>query len=90
MAAHNPRPSAYAEHMPLPSPALQMTPAELDADPQRAIDVLKSGGAILLFSNDGDRFFGVLTRDPEILGDAELAQAVQAGRIPPLSDLLAQ
>jgi hypothetical protein len=30
----------------------------------------------------------VLTRDPEVFGDARLAQQIEAGHMPPLEELL--
>ena len=74
----------------LPSPARAMTLEELDADRESAIEDLKAGGAILVLSNDRERYFGVLTRDPAVVGDAELAQQIQAGHLPPLEELLAE
>jgi len=74
----------------LPSPARAMTLAEIQADHQQVADDLQRGGAILVLSDEVDNYLGVLTRDPRVLGDAELAQQIEAGHIPPLAQLLQQ
>jgi hypothetical protein len=73
----------------LPSPARAMTLAEIQSDHERVADELERGGAILVLSDAVDNYLGVLTRDPSVLGDAELAQQIEAGHLPPLQELLA-
>lgn len=38
---------------------------------------------------DPSVYLGVLTRDPRVLGDAELAHKIEARHLPPLAELLA-
>jgi len=53
------------------------------------LEELKQGGAVLLESGGSEAFLGVLTRDAEMIGDAEIAQLVENGHLPPLEELLA-
>ena len=41
-----------------------------------------------MYSDDRNALLGVLTRDPELFGDARLAQQIEAGHMPPLEQLL--
>ena len=66
-----------------------MTLAQISADYPRVLAELEQGGAILVHSDDREALLGVLTRDPEIFGDARLAQLIEAGHVPPLDELLA-
>lgn len=50
--------------------------------------MLQQGGAILVLTDDEQHYLGVLTRDPVIRGEAELAEAIASGRVPPLDVLL--
>jgi hypothetical protein len=72
----------------LPSPARVLTLSEVNADYQRYLRELEDGGAILVYSDDRQALLGVLTRDPEVFGDARLAQQIEAGHMPPLEQLL--
>ena len=72
----------------LPSPARALTLSEVNADYPRYLRELEDGGAILVYSDDRQALLGVLTRDPEVLGDARLAQQIEAGHMPPLEQLL--
>ena len=72
----------------LPSPARAMTLEEIQAERDDVLEALREGGVILVHSNELDCFLGVLTRDPSVLGDAELAQQIEAGHLPPLDVLL--
>jgi hypothetical protein len=51
--------------------------------------VLDQGGAVIVLSNDREQRLGVLTRDPALLGDAQVAQLIDAGHVPPITELLA-
>lgn len=73
----------------LPSPARAMTLGAIAKDPEQVADDLMAGGAVLVLSDDRSVYLGVLTQDPRVLGDAELAQQIEAGHIPPLAELLA-
>jgi threonine dehydratase len=73
----------------LPRPVRTLTLAEIQADWTAVLDELKQGGAVLLESDGGEAFLGVLTRDAGMIGEAEIAQLVENGHIPPLEELLA-
>jgi len=73
----------------LPSPASAMSLAEIQEDPERVAQDLMRGGVVLVLSDERDVYLGVLTREPSVLGDAELAQQIEAGHLPPLEQLLA-
>jgi hypothetical protein len=66
-----------------------MTLEQIQAEREDVLEELRQGGVILVHSNELDCFLGVLTRDPAVLGDAELAQQIEAGHLPPLEELLA-
>jgi len=72
----------------LPEPVRYITLSELDADPDAAIELLEAGGALLVLSNDRERYFGVLTRDRMVMDAAEISQAVESGRWPALDELV--
>jgi hypothetical protein len=72
----------------LPSPARNLTLSEINADYPKYLAELEQGGAVLVYSDDRQALLGVLTRDPEIFGDARLAQQIEAGHLPPLEQLL--
>src|SRR5918999_1022652 len=55
---------------------------------ERGADEHEQGGAVLVWSAERDDDLGVPTRDPSVLGDAELAQRIEAGHLPPLEELL--
>ncbi len=74
----------------LPSPARAMTLAQIQADHERVAEQLEEGGVILVHSDGLEHYLGVLTRDPSIIGDAELAQQIESGHLPPLEELLAR
>jgi hypothetical protein len=74
----------------LPRPVRTMTLADIQADWQTVLAELKQGGAVLLESDGGEAFLGVLTRDAGMIGEAEIAQLVENGHIPPLEQLLAK
>jgi hypothetical protein len=71
----------------LPFPG-RLTLSGINADDRRYLDELEQGGAILVVSDDEQAFFGVLTREPAVLGDAQLAQLIETEAIPPLERLL--
>ena len=73
----------------LPRPVRTMTLADIQADWQTVLEELKQGGAVLVESDGGEAFLGVLTRDAGMIGEAEIAQLVENGHIPPLEELLA-
>jgi hypothetical protein len=73
----------------LPSPVRTLTLAEIQADWRTVLEQLKQGGAVLVESDGGEAFLGVLTRDAGIIGESEIAQLVENGHIPPLEELLA-
>lgn len=72
----------------LPAPARMLKLSSINADYRRYRAELERGGAIVVQSDDGEVVLGVLTRDPEVLGDAQLAQQIEAGHLPPLEELL--
>jgi hypothetical protein len=72
----------------LPSPARALTLSAINADYEKYLAELEQGGAILVYSDDRQALLGVLTRDPAVLGDARLAQQIEAGNLPPLEELL--
>jgi hypothetical protein len=72
----------------LPFPARRLTLSEINADYRKYLGELEQGGAILVVSDDEQAFLGVLTRDPAVLGDAQLAQLIETGAVPPLERLL--
>ena len=73
----------------LPSPARAMTLAQIQADREQVAGDLERGGAIVVWSDDHEHYLGVLTRDPRVRGNAEVAQLIEAGHLPPLEELLA-
>lgn len=73
----------------LPSPVRSLTLAELEAQHERVFAELEGGGAIRLYTNDMERYLGVLTRDQRLLDAADLAQLIENGHIPPLDELVA-
>jgi hypothetical protein len=81
----------YHRHMAaLPSPARMLTLSSINADYRRYLAELEQGGAIVVLSDDHEVVLGVLTRDPEVFGDASVAQQIEAGHLPPLDVLLAR
>ncbi len=72
----------------LPHPVTGMSLGELRERQDEALQILEQGGAIILHSDDGERLFGVLTRDRQLVGDATVAAMIDAGTIPPLDQLL--
>jgi hypothetical protein len=78
----------YSRGMSLPSPARALTLSEVNADYPRYLRELEDGGALLVYSDDRQALLGVLTRDPEVFGDAQLAQQIEDGHMPPLEQLL--
>jgi hypothetical protein len=74
----------------LPTPVRTLTLAEIQADWPTVLDELKQGGTVLVESDGGEAFLGVLTRDAGMIGEAEIAQLVENGHIPPLEELLEQ
>jgi hypothetical protein len=73
----------------LPHPSEALSLAEIDADVDRVITMLQQGGAVIVLSNNRQRILGVLTRDPALLGDAQVAQLIDSGHVPPIAELLA-
>ena len=47
-----------------------------------------ASGAAVVVPHDEHVLRGVLTRDPAVLGDAQLAQIIETGAVPPLERLL--
>ena len=79
----------YHRHMAnLPSPARALTLSAINADHAKCLAELEQGGAILVYTDDREALLGVLTRDPAVFGDARLAQQIEAGKLPPLEELL--
>ena len=79
----------YHRHMAnLPSPARALTLSAINADHAKCLAELEQGGAILVYTDDRQALLGVLTRDPAVFGDARLAQQIEAGKLPPLEELL--
>ena len=73
----------------LPSPVRSLTLAEIEAQHERVYDELERGGAIRVYTNDGEGFLGVLTREKGLLDEADIAQLIENGHIPPLDELIA-
>ena len=73
----------------LPHPSEALTLAEIDDELERVIGMLERGGAVIVLSNDRQQRVGVLTRDPALLGEAQMAQLIDAGHLPPIAELLA-
>ncbi len=73
----------------LPSPVRSLTLAELETEQERVFAELERGGAIRLYTNDMERFLGVLTRDQALLDAADIAQLIENGHLPPLAELIA-
>ena len=73
----------------LPHPSEALSLAEIDAEVERVITMLRQGGAVIVLSNNREQILGVLTRDPALLGDAQVAQLIDAGHVPPIAELLA-
>jgi hypothetical protein len=44
---------------------------------------------VIVYTNDRQVRLGVLTRDPALLGDAQVAQLIDAGHLRPIAELLA-
>jgi hypothetical protein len=72
----------------LPHPVRTLTLAEIQADWESVLEELKEGGSILVESDGGEAFLGVLTRDTGLIGEAEIAQLIENGHVPPLEELL--
>ena len=72
----------------LPHPSEALTLGEIDGELERVIGMLERGGAVIVLSNDREHRLGVLTRDPAVLGDAQVAQLIDAGHLPPIAELL--
>jgi hypothetical protein len=73
----------------LPHPTEALTLAEIEDERERVLETLEKGGAVIVYSNDRQLRLGVLTRDPAVLGDAQVAQLIDAGHLPPIAELLA-
>jgi hypothetical protein len=74
----------------LPHPVRTLTLAEIQADWETVLEDLKAGGSILVESDGGETFLGVLTRDEGMIGEAEIAQLIENGHVPALDELLAR
>lgn len=73
----------------LPHPAAAMRLSELGEHQSEVLEMLEHGGAIIVHTDDGRHLFGVLTRNRKLLDDASIAAMVDAGNLPPLTELLA-
>jgi hypothetical protein len=73
----------------LPHPSEALTLADIQDQLERVTGLLEQGGAVIVYSNDRQQRLGVLTRDPAVLGDAQVAQLIDAGHLPPIAELLA-
>jgi hypothetical protein len=67
-----------------------LTLAQIQAEWESVLEELKQGGTILVESDGGEAFLGVLTRDTGMIGEAEIAQLIENGHMPPLEELLAR
>jgi hypothetical protein len=74
----------------LPRPVRTLTLAEIQADWQAVLEELKEGGAVLVEADGGEAFLGVLTREAGMIGEAEIAQLIENGHVPPLRELIAR
>ena len=74
---------------PVPHPVRTLTLAEIQADWPNVLEQLKQGGAVLVESGGGEAFLGLLRREAGLIGEAEIAQLVENGHVPPLEELLA-
>jgi len=73
----------------LPSPVRSLTLAQIEDQREQVFAELERGGAIRVYSNDGEHFLGVLTRDQRLLHAAGIAQLIENGQVPALDELLA-
>ena len=73
----------------LPSPVRSLTLSEIQAQHARVLAELEQGGAIRVYTDDHEQLLGVLTREPGLLDEADIAQLIENGHIPPLDELLA-
>jgi hypothetical protein len=73
----------------LPHPTEALTLADIEDERERVLSMLEQGGAVIVYSNDRQMRLGVLTRDPALLGEAQVAQLIDAGHLPPVAELLA-
>jgi hypothetical protein len=73
----------------LPHPAESLTLSEVRDQQTRVIEMLEQGGAIILYTDDQQHLFGVLTRDRTLLDEASIAAMIDTGHLPPMAELLA-
>jgi len=73
----------------LPHPAEALNLSEIRDQQARVIAMLERGGAVIVYSDDGEHLLGVLTRHPALLGEASIAAMIDTGHLPPLNELTA-
>ena len=73
----------------LPHPAEALTLLEVREQQARVLEMLEQGGAIIVYSDDHQHLFGVLTRDRRLLDAASIAAMIDTGHLPPLAELIA-
>lgn len=73
----------------LPHPSTGMRLSELRHRQSEALEMLELGGAIILHTDDGEHLLGVLTRNRRMLDEASIAAMIDAGNLPPISELIA-
>jgi hypothetical protein len=72
-----------------PSPAEALTLSEVREQQARVLQMLEQGGAIIVYSDDHQHLFGVLTRDRRLLDEVSIAAMIDTGHLPPLAELIA-
>jgi hypothetical protein len=73
----------------LPHPAEALTLSEVRERQARVLEMLEQGGAIIVYSDDHQHLFGVLTRDRRLLDEASIAAMIDTGHLAPLAELIA-
>jgi hypothetical protein len=73
----------------LPHPTEALTLSALAVAAERVIAMLDQGGGVLVYTDDRERLLGVLTREPRLFGEAQMAAMIDAGTLPPLDELVA-
>ena len=73
----------------LPHPAEALRSRKSASSRARVLEMLEQGGAIIVYTDDGEHLLGVLTRDRRLLDEASIAAMIDTGNLPPLAELIA-
>lgn len=73
----------------LPHPSEALTLAEIGQQVDRVKEMLRQGGAVIVYTDDRQALLGVLTGDRTLLDEASIAAMIDTGNLPPLAELLA-